>query len=198
MDSEHEDKFKYDQTRFSVDEDFGEPSYSQFLDWSKDTESRSLALDIWARGNYIEYMMSKRKRDNPTIIVPFQFLDELRCYYRRMAIMGLSAHFVYTGDLGSPLKCLCLHPADDYMIDAGGGWIAAAGSRFRTRGRNWFSVLGCARPMPDVFAEWLTTEAATAFARGDAFISPAELIGIPNSHLNDGIEMAADINESPP
>jgi hypothetical protein len=201
MSSERDDenKFKYGSSRISVDEDFSGPSYKQLLDWSKDAESRTLALDIWARGNYIKYLMERRRDPDPTIIIPFQYLDELRCYYRRMAIMGLPAHFIYTGDLPQAMKCLCLHPGDKgYMIDAGGGWIAALGSTSRIRGRNWFPIMGCSRPMPEVFAEWLTTEAATDFARGHAFVSPAELIGMPRAYLSDGIEMAAEINESAP
>ena len=107
FDIDPKDAFKYDPTRFSVDEDLPEPSYTQLLDWAKDAQSRALALDIWARGNYVRYIMDRRNNDNPTIIVPFQFLDELRCYYRRMAIMGLPAHFVYTGDLGPAVRCSC-------------------------------------------------------------------------------------------
>ena len=87
---------------------------------------------------------------------------------------------------------------DDYRIDAGGGWIATLGTKVRTRGRNWFPVIGFFRPMPEVFAEWLTTEAATDFARGHAFVSSAELIGIPKTYMDDGIEMAAEINNSAP
>jgi hypothetical protein len=57
MPSEQGDAFKYDPkdackynpTRFSVEEDLAEPSYTRLLDWAKDAESEALALNIWAR-----------------------------------------------------------------------------------------------------------------------------------------------------
>jgi hypothetical protein len=71
MASEYHDGFKYERAHFSLDEDFSEPSYAQLLDWAKDAESKSLALDIWARGNYVRYLLSRRKTENPTVVVPF-------------------------------------------------------------------------------------------------------------------------------
>lgn len=191
-----DDGYKYQQKPISLDSKLEKPSYEQFLNWAKDADSKSLALDIWARGNYLRYIFSHRKNETPPVIVPFRFLDELRCYYRRLALMGLSAHFVYTGDLEPQRKCLTIHPADDYLIDAGAGWIAALGSKYRTRGRNWFPITGYSRRMPEVFAEWLISEAAEDFAQGSVFVSPAELIGIPKAYLDEGISMAAEVSES--
>lgn len=192
------DRFKYERSPLSIDESPLEPSYQQFLAWAADAESKALALDIWSRGNYVSYLTSRRKRAEPTVVVPFEYVDELRCYYRRLAFMGVAAHFVYVGSLPIANRYLTLHPADDYLIDAGAGWIAAAGTTVRTRGRNWFPIIGCARLMPEVFAEWLTSEAATSFAQGDTFLSPAELIGIPKAFEEDAISMVADINDATP
>ncbi|MBI3702865.1 MAG: hypothetical protein HY244_03190, partial [Rhizobiales bacterium] len=190
---------KYEKTRFPIDESVENPSYNQFLDWASNTEAKALALDIWARGNYIRYMMSRAKDENPTVIVPFSFLDELRCYYRRMTLMDIPAHYVYVGDLPSPKKYSCLYPAeDDYKIDGGAGWNIVMSEPMVVRRRKWLFAMGCSRLMPEVFAEWLTSEASADFARGYAFLSPAELIGIPKSFVQEGLEMAADINNSVP
>jgi hypothetical protein len=64
------------------------------------------------------------------------------------------------------------------------------------RGRKWLFALGKSRIMPEVFSEWLLEEAANEFASGRAFVSPAELIGIPKSLLAEGLDVAAEVQDS--
>jgi hypothetical protein len=189
--------FGYNQTLGRIEEPLQKPSYDQFLKWASVAESKSIAYDIWARGNYMRHVSLIEAKPNDTVIIPFKYIDELRCYYRRTALMGLSTHFIYTGELSSPQKSLCLHPSDNYEIDAGRGWVGSLGSKVRTRGRDWFPVTGYSRPLPEIFVEWLTTEAADSFRQGELIISPAELVGIDRNFMDCGIEqLAQDTNSS--
>ncbi|HEY8098116.1 MAG TPA: hypothetical protein VIE65_18810 [Methylobacter sp.] len=189
----------YEPTDFSIEKEWSEPSYKQFLDWAANTDSKALALDIWARGNYIHYLMNRNKSEVPSVVIPFTYLDELRVYYRRMALMDIPAHYVYVGEIGTHQKHLCLVPGDDDFIhDGGAGWSVVMSEPLRLRRRKWLFALGSSRLMPEVFVEWLTTEASADFARGHAFLSPAELIGIPKSFVDEGIEMTADFSNATP
>ncbi len=199
MSSQKDFDGKYERSDLSIQKDRGGPSYGQFLDWAVNTDSKALALDIWARGNYIRYLAHRSKSDIPTVVIPFTFLDELRVYYRRMVLLDLPAHYVYVGDLGSHQKHLCLVPGHgNFVWDGGAGWIVVASDPMRLRRREWLFALGSSRLMPEIFAEWLTTEASADFARGFAFLSPAELVGIPRQFADEGTEMLADLNNSSP
>jgi hypothetical protein len=190
---------KYEQTRFSIDRDWGEPSFRQYLDWANNTETKALALDIWSRGNYLRYIMSRNTDESPTVIIPFRYIDELRNYYRRMALMDVPAHYVYIGESSSHNKYWCLHPAeDDTIFDGGAGWSIVMTKPIQLGRRKWLSAFGSSKLMPEVFAEWLTSEASSDFARGYAFLSPAELIGIPSGFVEEGIEIAADVTGAVP
>jgi hypothetical protein len=190
---------KYQPSDLSIEKERGEPSYRQFLDWAAITDSRSLALDIWARGNYIRYLMQQSKSEIPTVVIPFTFLDELRVYYRRMVLLDMPAHYVYVGELGPHQKHLSVVPGhSDFVHDGGAGWAIVMSEPMRLHRREWLFALGSSRLMPEILVEWLTTEASAEFARGFAFLSPTELVGIPKQFAAEGMEMAADINNSAP
>lgn len=184
---------KYSSTGFSLNEDVPPPSYSSVLDWMKIAEGKSVAFDIWARGNYARRVITNRIHERNPVLVPFRYVDEMRWAYRRLALMGLPAEFVYIGDLGKPKHILTLHPGGDYLIDSGWGYLAALGSVLKKRGREWFPVTGYARLMPESILEWLTSEAANAFLKGDVFVSPAELVGIGRNGFIEGTSMMGEI-----
>lgn len=171
------------------------PQYGSIVDWMKVAESKALAFDLWARGNYTRRLIHNRSNGVTPILVPFQYVDELRWAHRRLSLMGLQAEYVYTGALGTTQKILMLHPAGDYLIDAGWGYIAALGSRTKMRGREWFPVLGYARPMPEAILDWITDEVPAAFSRGEIFVTPAELVGIANIDFDQGINMLTETQD---
>jgi hypothetical protein len=172
------------------------PSYASALDWLQRAESKAIAYDIWARGNYTRRLIHQRRSGISPLLVPFHFVDELRWAYRRLALLGFPMEFLYCGDLGPVRKVLTLHPAGNYLIDAGWGYIAALGQTTRMRGRDWFMVQGFTRPLPEAALDWLVEEAPQAFERGEVFVSAADLVGIPPADLENGSELLAEVEEA--
>lgn len=177
----------------SLDDDVPLPSYAAILDWLRNTGDKAYAFDLWARGNYARRIIANRRDNRLPVLVPCTNVREARWAYRRLALMGLPAEFIYTGELSPVQKVLTFHPAGDYKIDAGWGYTAAIGSIVRHEGREWFPVMGCTRPMPSGFIDWITYEASGAFLRGDVFIAPAELVGIESVDFLEDSQMMSDI-----
>lgn len=191
----HEADYRYAEEKPDLSDSVEVPQYASVLDWMRVAESKAMAFDIWARGNYTRRLIHNRANGTVPILVPFKYVDELRWAYRRLALMGLPAEFIYTGELGATQKVLALHPGGKYMIDAGWGYIAALGSTTRMRGREWFPVTGFARRMPEPILDWLTEEVPTAFEQGTVFVAPADLIGIGSSDFDAGSGMLAEIQD---
>jgi hypothetical protein len=167
------------------------PNYSDVLDWMRAINWRTVSLDMWARGNYVRRIIHQGQAGTPPLVVPFRTAEELRWAYRRLALLGLPVDFLYTQNVSRPKKVIHLYPTD-LPISGGWGCIAALGSKYKYRGREFFPVFGNVRLMPDWIADWLVDEVAEAFTRGEVFIAPAELVGIHPSHSAPGVEALAE------
>jgi hypothetical protein len=189
---------RYGDVRTDLSDGVEEPRYRAILDWMEAAESKALAYDLWARGNYTRRIVHNRANDVSPVLVPFRYVDELRWAHRRLGLMGLDAEYIYTEPLGSTKKVLMLHPGGEYLIDSGWGYIAALGSTTQLRGRQWFPVMGFARPMPEAVLEWIIDEAASDFERGKVFVTPAELVGLSPAHFESGLEGLAEIQDGVP
>ena len=199
IDNNADDAFVYKPRPISIDEELGSPSYRQITDWIAHTDSVPIAYDYWARGNYVKYLISRMRLEAPTVTVPIEYLDEVRASWRRMSLMRLSVHFVYTGHLRPGCKYLSVFPVDgNPVLDGGGGILfVPTDPPLRLRKREWAWIIGYAKLMPELLVEWLFTEAGPEFERGEVFLSPAELTGLSLSG-NLGLELAAEIFDTAP
>jgi len=158
------------------------PQYDLALKWMRDISGRSASLDFWARGNYMRRLLQMSKQATRQLIVPVQSVDEIRWAYRRLALLGMPVEFLWQGELSAPMKIMHLHPGgEDDIWDAGWGYIAALGTQFKIRRRSWAAIIGFARLMPEKVPSWIVDEAPDAFINGEVFITPSELVGVPNS-----------------
>lgn len=189
------DDHRYPSDQLNLTQDVSEPSYEAILGWMRSAESKAVAFDIWARGNYTRRLLRSRVSEKTPIIVPFRYVDEMRWAYRRLALMGLPVEFIYTGGVTDPQHILTLHPGGKYLIDAGWGYIAGLGSVIRKRGREWFPVIGYSRLMPETVYDWLIEETPGAFVRGDVFVAPAELVGIDPEDFEPSSELLTDLQD---
>ena len=155
------------------------PDYRRLLSWMHSVGGRSASLDFWARGNYARRLIHNKVNGVRPLLVPVQFIDEVRWAYRRLALLGVPMEFLWQGSVSRPVRVVHLHPAEpESTWDAGWGYVAATGGEVRMRGTRWGTVCGYARLLPEVVGDWLAEEAQEAFANGRVFITPEELVGV--------------------
>lgn len=155
------------------------PEYNLLLDWMRAIGGRAVSLDFWARGNYARRLIHNKLNARRTLLVPVQYVDEIRWAYRRLALLDVPVEFLWQGSISKPQRVVHLHPADpESLWDAGWGYVAATGGEVRMRRRKWGTICGYARLIPEVVADWIVEEAPGAFSRGEVFVTPDELVGL--------------------
>ena len=190
---EKSDSHIYEPTKIDIEE-VEKPEFTALFDWAADIPDRSFAYDFWARGNYTRRLADLVLNKKKPLIVPFRYVDELRWAYRRLALAGVPVEFVYCGDLGKPKNILTLHPAGDYKIDAGWGYIGTLDTK-KIKGREWFPVFGYAKLLPDSIVDWIFEEASSAFLNGDVFVSAAELVGVSAKMNDEGFNALLEVTD---
>ncbi|HKH43903.1 MAG TPA: hypothetical protein VKM72_04490 [Thermoanaerobaculia bacterium] len=184
----------YEDAQLDLHHSADEPSYTACLGWMKElSESRSVALDFWARGNFVRRLLFNRARNVQPLLIPATHVNQMRWAYRRLALAGIPVDFVYTGQLSPPRWIDHWHPLD-IPIDSGWGYIAFAGTVVESKSeRQWWPILGFASLMPDSIAQWLVEEAGQAFSDGRLFVAPAELVGLSPLPLSPGLDALAEV-----
>jgi hypothetical protein len=173
------------------------PNYDIALEWMQNTSAPHVSYDIWARGNYTSRLIDLRKRDVRPLLIAVKTVAEMQWAYRRTALLGIPVEFIYTGGVSATQKILHIYPEQEYW-DGACGYIVAAGSKARMKGRDWYPIFGYSQLMPRQFAHWLATEVADEFRNGEIFVSPAEHVGIDPHNQTPGTDAIAGLNNGVP
>jgi hypothetical protein len=162
---------------FDIDGPIQAPTYSLAIDWMKNTRGRRVSFDIWARGNYTRRILHNRAKKVFPLLVRVENTKEMSWAYKRLALLDIPIEFIYAGHC-EKAKVLHHYPSD-ISIDAGWGYVAALGPPlFQHQGREYFSVIGNAKLMPEEIIDWVVDEVAQEFMQGKVFVAPAELVGL--------------------
>ncbi len=156
------------------------PNYSKLIEWwSQWPEARPEFLDFWARGGYVQRSLWRQDNPNPALTIGVRYIDEIEYAIRNLALLGVEIDFIWVGDVSS--TSLVLVPQDvDYEGVGGWGYTTCSGDRINDArgGREWVPAMAWAQMMPDTVTDWIFENAVGFFENGQAFIAPAESVGL--------------------
>ncbi|MCX6156243.1 MAG: hypothetical protein NT007_18995 [Candidatus Kapabacteria bacterium] len=186
-------KRSYTNGNFSIITEVKEPSYSVIGNWLlENKETRSIAYDFWARGNYTRRLIHNRNSTIKPLIIPFSYLDELKFSYRRLSLLGYPAEYVYIGPHLKFNSGITVVPKDLH-VDAGWGYVGAIAKSEKDPTGYEYCFCGEGLYLPNEIFDWLISEAYQDFINGNLFISNGELIGITKKHIQESISAFSDV-----
>lgn len=185
----------YELGKVSLESEVTEPSYEQCLDWLRGSPlDASATFDYWARGNFTRHVLYNRQKGHQPLLVAVDSVPQARSAYRRLALLGLPVDLVYCGNLSEPHKLLHMVPvSNDTMIDSGWGYV---GTFAELADERWLQLVGTARLMPQAVYDWLINEVPSQFERGQVFVAPAELIGLPRVAPGAPLDSLAEVSRA--
>lgn len=166
----------YEGGKLALSEQVSAPRYEHVMAWMEEAGDCEITFDFWARGNYTRRLLHLRQEGIKPVLVQIENRGQMTWAYQRLALLGLPVEFIYTGPLSPIRKIFHMHP--DGLVDIGGWGYFATTSLLEHRGKKWFPLIGSARLMPSSIVGFLLEEAKEAFLKGDAFIAPADLVGV--------------------
>jgi len=161
-------------------EGISRPNYLTLVEWWKYwPEARPELLDFWARGGYVQRSLWRQGNPSPALTIGVRYIDEIETAIRNLALLGVEIDFIWVGDVSS--TSLVIVPQDiDYEGVGGWGYTTCSGDRTDESrgGREWVPAMAWAQMMPDNVTDWIFDNAVGFFENGQAFIAPAESVGL--------------------
>ena len=175
------------------------PDYETLLSWWQAwPEARPELIDFWARGNFTRRLLSRRKQEKPTWVVKVGYVDEIEAALRQLALLGVNADFVWTGEM-SPPSMVITPQSIDYEDSGGWGYSAAAGNKVDDKrgGLEWCPSMAWASLLPTTVTDWMAENGSEYIKDGNIFVAPSELVGIAKSPIAKADEKYLEIGHSP-